>query len=163
GRALPEHQNDLTAFAAALAIREHLTPQPDGTLNAPPRLDNGRVLPWPDVLRIVDALLTILRQRRDPMERRLRKACAFVRDLRSARLDQLQPGRLPELLTLLQSGADADTPGNLMTVPPPGWIGRVLFRQAVALFSRKDHGPNRGLAAQGRLARLGAAWRFARG
>ena len=50
-----------------------------------------------------------------------------------------------------------------MQVPPPGWIGRILFRQAAALFTRKDHGPNRGLAARGRLALMGAAYRFARG
>ena len=41
GRALPEHQPALAAFAAALAEREKLTPQPDGTLNAPPPLDQG--------------------------------------------------------------------------------------------------------------------------
>jgi lysine-N-methylase len=35
-------------------------------------------------------------------------------------------------------------------------------RQAVALFTRKDHGPNRGLASRGRLALLDAAWRFTR-
>src|SRR5262249_32940712 len=63
----------------------------------------------------------------------------------------------------LSSASQAETPANPMTAPPPGWIGRVLFRQAAALFTRKDHGPNRGLAAQGRLALLGAAVRFARG
>ena len=38
-----------------------------------------------------------------------------------------------------------------------------MFRQAVALYTRKDHGPNRGLAGQGRVALLWAALRFARG
>src|SRR5205823_14265497 len=31
-----------------------------------------------------------------------------------------------------------------------------------ALFPRKDHGPNRGLAGRGRLTLLAAAWRFVR-
>jgi lysine-N-methylase len=163
GRALPEHQPALVAFAAALAEREHLGARPDGLLNGPPPLEGRQRLDWPDVLRVVDALLAMLRNRREPLERRLRKCLALVRDLRQARLDQLQPGRLGELLGLLQSGADAETPANLMTLPPPGWVGRILFRQAVALFTRKDHGPNRGLAAKGRLALLRAAWRFARG
>jgi lysine-N-methylase len=39
----------------------------------------------------------------------------------------------------------------------------VLFRQAAAVFARKDQGPNRGLARRGRPALLAAAWRFARG
>jgi lysine-N-methylase len=50
-----------------------------------------------------------------------------------------------------------------MTLPAPGWVGRLLFRQAVALFTRKDHGPNQGLAmGRGRGALLAAAWRFLR-
>jgi lysine-N-methylase len=160
GRALPEHQQELLTFAAALAQRERLN-EPDGSLNPPPRLENAR-LAWPDVLRIVDALLAILRNRRDALERRMRKCLALVHELRRARLD-MQGARLGELLSLLQSAADAEVPANPTTVPPPGWIGRMLFRQAAALFTRKDHGPNRGVAARGRLALLGAACRFARG
>jgi lysine-N-methylase len=162
GRALPEHQAELQAFAAALARREQLGSQPDGTLNPPPRLENGR-LAWPDVLRIIDALLAVLRNRRDPFERRVRKCVALVSDLRRARFEEVQGARLGDLLGLLGSAADADVPANPVAVPAPGWVGRMLFRQAAALFTRKDHGPNRGVAARGRLALLGAAWRFARG
>ena len=48
-------------------------------------------------------------------------------------------------------------------MPPPSWVGRVLFRQALAVYLRKDTGPERGPAARGRLNLLAAAWRFARG
>jgi lysine-N-methylase len=48
-------------------------------------------------------------------------------------------------------------------LPPPSWIGRILFRQALALYSRKDQGPNRGRAVGHRLALFAAALRFVRG
>ena len=83
--------------------------------------------------------------------------------MRKAKLEHVQDARLGELLAVLQRSADAATPDNLMKVPPPGWIGRILFRQAAALFTRKDHGPKRGAARHGMAARLKAAWRFARG
>jgi lysine-N-methylase len=162
GRALPEHDDALAVFAAELARREKLAPQPDGALTPPPHVEGAR-LAWPDVLRIVDALLAMLRNRRDAVERRLRKCLAFAAEMRRARLADLQGSQLKDLVELLQAGADAETPANPMTVRRPGWIGRLLFRQAAALFTRKDHGPNRGLSARGRLALLGAAWRFTRG
>jgi lysine-N-methylase len=66
-------------------------------------------------------------------------------------------------LQIIRRKVDADTPPNLMTVAQPGWLGRILFRQAIALYTRKDHGPNRGVPGQGRLALGWAALRFGRG
>jgi lysine-N-methylase len=163
GRALPQHDAELHRFAEGLASRENLQPRADGTLTAPPLLDPGVRLEWPDLLRVIDTLLTLLRNRRDPLERRVRKCLTLLSLLRKANLRDLTGNKTAELLDLLRAAADSETPANLMTVPRPGWIGRILFRQAVALFTRKDHGPNRGLAGRGRLALLGAAWRFARG
>jgi lysine-N-methylase len=48
-------------------------------------------------------------------------------------------------------------------VPAPTWIGRVLFRQALAIYTRKDQGRNRGLSRRGRVALFLAATRFAWG
>jgi lysine-N-methylase len=163
GRALPEHDEELARFAAELGQREGLLPQPDGALGAPPRQDGGERLDWPDTLRLVDSLLALLRNKRDPMERRLRKCLSLAEQMRKAKLKEVRGARLGELLGLLSSAADAEAPANPMLVPPPGWVGRVLFRQAAALFTRKDHGPNRGPAARGRVALLRAAWRFVRG
>jgi lysine-N-methylase len=163
GRALPEHNAELLAFAADLAVRENLTLQPDGTLTKPPKQDRGDRLDWPDTLRLVDALLAHISNRRDAIERRMRKCLHLAAQMRKAQLENVRGRRLHELLDLLASAAEAETPANPMLVAPPGWIGRVLFRQAAALYTRKDHGPNRGLAARGRLALLGAASRFARG
>jgi lysine-N-methylase len=39
----------------------------------------------------------------------------------------------------------------------------VLFRQILALITRKDQGPNRGIGRQGRLTLTWAAWQFLRG
>jgi hypothetical protein len=50
-----------------------------------------------------------------------------------------------------------------LLVPPPSWVGRILFRQAAALYTRKDHGPKRGLPGRGRVALFLAACRFTRG
>jgi lysine-N-methylase len=163
GRALPDHDPDLLTFATHLAQREKLTPLPDGSLTAPPRQDNGEKLDWPDTLRLVDALLACLSNRRDSLERRMRKCLHLAGQMQKARLAEVRGGRLKELLHLLTSAADSETPSNPMVILPPRWIGRVLFRQAAALFTRKDHGPNRGLASRGRLALLGAAFRFTRG
>src|SRR5262249_23722770 len=61
---------------------------------------------------------------------------------------------------LVTGTLDSDVPRDPTTVPPPSWIGRVLFRQALAIYTRKDQGRNRGLSRRGRLALLAAAARF---
>ncbi|MFO0925722.1 MAG: YkgJ family cysteine cluster protein [Gemmataceae bacterium] len=163
GRALPEHGPDLRQFADGLARREKLDPQPDGSLTPPPRQDRGGRLDWPDTLRLVDALVRLIRNGKDPVERRVRKCLYLADQMRQAKLDTIQGARLGELLDLLTSAADSETPAAPTQLPPPGWIGRILFRQAAALFTRKDHGPNRGLASRGRIALMKAALRFTRG
>jgi len=163
GRALPEHGPDLRRFADQLAQREHLSEASDGSLTPPPRFDNGDRLTWPDTLRVVDVLLSILATRKDGLERRMRKCLYLAEQLRRARLKDISGSRLTDLLELLRSDAEVSVPMAPPQLPPPNWVGRILFRQACALFTRKDHGPNRGLAARGRLALMRAAWQFARG
>jgi lysine-N-methylase len=163
GRPLAEHDADLERFAALLAEREGLQARPDGTLLAPPALGWGQRVDWPDLLRFVQALLVLLKDRRDPMERRLRKCLALGDLCREARLRELRGARLTEFLEVMVANLEKDVPAEAAAVPAPSWIGRVLFRQAVALFTRKDHGPNRGVVKHGRLGLLNAAWRFAQG
>jgi lysine-N-methylase len=163
GRPLAAHDDALREFADQLAEREKLTPQPDGSLTAPPPLIARRRVSWPDLHRCQEALSTLLRNRNDPLERRLRKCLTLGAEMQRARLDAMEGDRLGELLKVLRRAADAETPPNLMTLPPPTWVGRILFRQALALFTRKDHGPNRGVAGRGRAALFAAAVRFARG
>jgi lysine-N-methylase len=163
GRPVSEQQEDLASFAEQLARREGLQPQADGALVPPPRLAGRQRVGWSEILRIVEGLQEVLKTRKDPVERRLRILLTLASSLRQAQLEKIQGGRLNELLRLLRSAAESETPVNPLLVPRPNWIGRILFRQALALFTRKDHGPNRGLASRGRIALLGAAWHYARG
>jgi lysine-N-methylase len=146
-----------------LAEREGLKPRPDGALTPPPRLHGNVRVAWADLHRCLDAVLSLLRNRKDPLERRLRKCLALASQMRKVDLTHVDGARLSDLLGVIRGAVDADTPPNLMKLKPPGWVGRVLFRQTAALYTRKDHGPNRGLASQGRVALLLAALRFARG
>jgi lysine-N-methylase len=162
GRALPEHQSDLMAFAEMLATREKLEPLADGSLAPPPPLDYRHQLDWPDTLQVVETLLKLLSNRKDAFERRMRRCLHLANVMRSLKLAQVQGSQLAQTLDLLATDTNS-VPPHPMVMQRPNWIGRVLFRQACALFTRKDHGPNRGLASKGRMALLGAAWRFARG
>ncbi|HZU37431.1 MAG TPA: YkgJ family cysteine cluster protein, partial [Gemmataceae bacterium] len=139
GRALPEHNAALQVFAAGLAEREGLKPQPDGSLTTPPLLDGQQRLDWPELLRLVDTLLALLKNRRDPMELRLRKCLTLAAEMRKAKLGTLKGAQLGELLEIMRGLAETETP-TAKSLPPPGWVGRILFRQAVALYTRKDRG-----------------------
>jgi lysine-N-methylase len=163
GRPLDRHDDDLKDFAARLAEREGLAARPDGTLIPPPPLQAGQHADWPDVLRFVQALLVVLKNRRDRMERRLRKSLALVELCREARVYKLKGVQLTEVLEVLVSTLDRDVPVDPETLPPPSWVGRVLFRLATAYYTRKDHGPNRGIVRHGRVGLLFAASRFAVG
>jgi lysine-N-methylase len=161
GRALAAHGTELRDFAAQLERREGVSP---GAAKVPPPPLQGRQrVDWPDLLRFVEALQTLLRSRADSVERRLRKCLALASLCRQAKFDALKGQRISELLNLLMAGAEGEVPADPGAVAPPGWTGRLLFRQALALYARKDRGPNRGPAALGRLSLLGAAWRYARG
>jgi lysine-N-methylase len=163
GPALSAYDAELADFAVRLAEREKLGPQPAGFLNRPPRLRGGVRLPWPDLLHLVDGLMMVLRDRRDPLERRWRKCLLLVDQLRKATPEQLQGSALAETLDILRAGAAADTPADPHQVAAPTALGRVLFRLAAAVYTRKDHGRDRGLGASGRLALLRGALVFLRG
>jgi lysine-N-methylase len=163
GRALSGHQEALRQFAAELAEREGLGRQPGAALIQPARLAGRERLEWPDLLALVRAFLGVLRNRQDRMERRLRKCLALMTLLRQARLTNLPGKQLTEFLGIIGGSLDSTVPADPAGLPPPTWIGRVLFRQALGIFLRRDRGPERGIAHLGRLTLLGAAWRFARG
>jgi lysine-N-methylase len=165
GRPLASHEAELAGYAAE-PQRLHLQGggrPAEETVVPPPPLQAGQRLEWPDLLRFAQALLTLIRDRRDPLDRRIRKWLALARLCRQAKFDKVRGGRLSEFLNLLTSGLDSEVPADPGTLPPPSWVGRVLFRQVLAIYSRVDHGPNRGSAPRSLLARAGGAWRFARG
>jgi lysine-N-methylase len=155
GRPLAEHGRDLGHYAKALEKAGRSAPVPP--------LQAGQHVEWPDLLRFVNFLLNLLTDRRDRVHRRLRKCLAMARLCRPVRFDQVTGPQLSELLYVMGTGLDAEVPADAAALPPPTWVGRVLFRPTLGLYARQDRGPDRGLAARGRLALLAAGWRFARG
>lgn len=156
GKPLDAHVGELSELQAELAKRE-----PRSSL--PPTLGAGQAVGWPDFNRFIGAILFILKNADEPLERRWRKVLALRTLCQQARFEKVHGMRLGEFLEVIRSGLDAEVPADPADVPPPSWVGRILFRQALAVYLRKDVGPERGPAARNRWALLGAAWRFARG
>jgi lysine-N-methylase len=129
----------------------------------PPPLQGRQRVTWPDLLRFQQALLRLLGNRQDRMERRWRKCLALANLCRQARFDKLSGGPLGDFLKVICGGLEAEVPASPADVAPPGWVGRVMFRQLLAVYARKDRGNARGTVTRSRLALMLAAWRFARG
>jgi lysine-N-methylase len=159
GRPLSARESELGNLARLL--EEHLGRT--GESAPPPVLQSGQQVPWPDAMRIVQALVDIVQDRGMRLERRLRQCLALARLCRQARLDNLSGGKLGEFLKVVRNVLDGEVPRNAAELPAPGWIGRVLFRTLLAIFARKDLGLHRGPATRTRLGRLWSGWRFVRG
>jgi lysine-N-methylase len=67
------------------------------------------------------------------------------------------------MLHVLGEAASDEEPDDPAEVKAPGWVGRTVFRQLVAVFSRKDHGAEKGTAQRGPLSRFSSALKFAAG
>ena len=159
GRPFNQHLPEVRQYANALENQNpgRIESQP------PPQLQGGQTVPWADVGIFIQALGIIMGQRRDRVEFRLRKCLALAALCQKAKFDKVTGQRLEEFLAILINALDEETPRDPATLPRPSWIGRILFRQMLALFARKDSGPNIGIAARGRIALFGAAIAFARG
>ncbi len=163
GRPLSGHDADLREFAILLERRENVAPAGGLPAVPPPPLRPGQRFDWPDLLRFADVFTALLRNRSDRIERRLRKCLALVALCRQADFKAIRGQRLVEFLKLVAAGLEAEVTPDPTTLAPPGKVGRLLFRQALALFARKDHGPNRGPQTKSRLRLLRALVTFARG
>ena len=125
---------------------------------------------WNDLFRIIAAISKVLANTDDTIERRWRKVLFLVATLRQAKFDgggdpekAVTGDRLSELLHILTEAAEDDVPQLADQMPRPGWVGRMVFRPIVALYYRKDTGPDRGSAQVGLLGRLFSGIQFARG
>ena len=163
GRPLTAHRAALHEFAELLEKREGVASLKGGRAVPPPLLQLGQRVDWPELLCFVEALQQILGNATERLERRLRKCLALAKLCRQAHFEKVKGARFREFLDLVMLSLDADVPADPTVLPPPTWIGRILFRQALALFTRKERGPNRGPDTWGRLRLLRAAWRFAQG
>ena len=166
GRPLADHLREAREFAAML--------EADATKGAttapPPPLHGSQVVPWADVGRIAAAVSRMLADEADPFERRWRKVLWVVSMLRKATFDgggdkkkAVTGDRLSEMLRVLGAAADDEAPKSAAEVAKPGWAGRTVFRQLVAVYARKDHGAEKGPALRGPVSRFWSAVRFASG
>jgi len=128
-----------------------------------PPLQPGQVLPWQDLIRFTNAVLGLLSDDAAPLELRLRRVAGLIDFCKKASFEKVTGPRLGEFLEIAVAMAADDTSADPEAVPKPGWVGRMLFRQMLAVYARKDNGPNKGVASRGKWTRLRAGWRFARG
>lgn len=165
GRPLADHLAEARDYAALL---EEASP---AAKNAPPvPLQRKQIVPWADLFRIVTVISKLLGDEADPVERRWRRVLALADLCRGLKFDgggdakkAVTGGRLSEMLHVLSQAVDEEVPRNAADVPKPGWVGRVVFRQVAAVYTRKDHGAEKGTAQRTPAGRILAAMSFARG
>ncbi len=157
GRSFEVHTKDAAAYGAELEPRSLHLELP------PPPLQSGQTVPWSDLHRFTKSFSKIVSMPNLPMEQKLRHVLMLSVQLRKLVFDKVSGNRLTELLDLLsESLLEEVTPFE--RVPPPGWVGRSVFRQLVAIHSRVDLGPNRGsMTESGWFGRMLAGYRFALG
>jgi lysine-N-methylase len=159
GKTLAAHRDELETYARALEAQS----QVEVAEIAPPALRPGQSVAWEDLHRFLRALTAILANHAVDLECRLRRCLGLVKICRNAKFDVVRGDRLDEFLGLVSGFLDVEVPSDPRAVEPPTWVGRVLFRQALALYARKDHGPGRGIVQRNRLSLLASAIRFALG
>jgi lysine-N-methylase len=155
--------NEHLAELAPLAL--HLEKTAGSTVDGvpPPPLQAGQQIPWRDLIRVLETLIGIVQDRSDRLEHRLRKCLALGRLCQEARFDNISGGRLVEFLNVVSAALGDEVPRRPKDVPPPGWVGRILFRTLLAIYARKDRGQNTGPATRNWLTRVWSGWRFVRG
>jgi lysine-N-methylase len=159
GRAVAAHEPDIRRYAAAIEERECIPESGAPT----PLLGKGQAAPWSDIIALIRTLRLVVADERRPLEWRLRKCLALVNLCRESHFEAISGTRLKEFLSVIGEGINSEVPAHPEAISPPRWIGRVLFRQALAIYVRKDAGKNRGVSRRGRIALLRAAFRFAMG
>lgn len=157
GRVITDHAAELQRLAALYGQHQA------GEAVPPPPLQGNQVLPWRDLWRLTRGILRLFDQANQPLQWRWRLCLGVVEQCRQARLDALTDSRLEEFLDLITPTVAAELSVRLEDLPPPSWIGRVLFRQLASVYARRDRGPNQGPAARSRLGLLLAGWKFAWG
>ncbi len=164
GRPLTAQAEELKEYAQQLEHWDRdLSRQPGAAELPPPPLQGRQTIPWSDLEILVEALLGLLGDRGVPLSRRLLRCLALGRLCRTLQFDKVTGPRLRELLNLVLREVAIETDREAKAMPPPGWIGRILFRTFVSIYLRKDQGTRRGVRTRGRLSLMLAMWRMMRG
>jgi lysine-N-methylase len=160
GRPITAHESALAEFAAALEEQGDRQRQ---LAIAAPVLQRGQTVPWSDVELFISAFQEFLQNERRPLEWRLRKCLAVIELCRQARFEKVSGERLREFLAVIGDGVNPDVPARPEAVGSPSRSGRILFRQMMYLYARKDSGFQRGVDQCGRLSLVQSALKFLRG
>ena len=165
GRPLADHAAELHDYAALLEADAGVTLTVGPTASPPPPLQAGDAAapPWPDLIRFAQSLAGQVADDTVPLEYRLRNVLAVAALCRKSRFEAISGARLSEFLAVITAAVAEDVPLDPPGVAPPSWLGRTVFRQVLAIYSRKDAGTHAGVSSRSRGTRLRAAWRFAVG
>jgi lysine-N-methylase len=159
GRPVSRYQAALAQFAVLLEKHVGQT----GENVPPPLMGPGQKASWPEVIRFTQALVEIVQDRAERLERRLRNCLALIALCRRARFGAISGDRFAEFMELVRAGL-VDAPRPPADLAPPGWIGRILFRTLMlTVYARKDWGRHQGNVTPSLPARARAGWRFIRG
>ena len=163
GRPMAMHTPHLEAFALELEGREGLQIEDGAELTEAPSIQGEGRPSWLRFRSSVDQLAGFLKAFPNDIGAAMRAGLHWTSHLRETNLAPLDDSSFQELTNLFADLAR----GEITTANPapktPSWIARLLFRQLAALYTRKDHGPKRGIARQGPITRLNAIMRFSWG
>lgn len=159
GRPAEAHREELEQYLALMIERG----EGDPTRYPPPAFKAGRVIDWPELFVLTDTVVSLLRNQGEPLQRRLRKVLAFLRLNEQTDFSSLRGEALRQHLQVLSSTLHELVPDDPGQLAPPSFLGRLLFRQFLAAYLRRDTGSDRGLGKRGFFGRAGSVWRFLRG
>jgi lysine-N-methylase len=164
GRPVPAHTPDLERFALELVSREGISQRPGGDWVEPPMFAGRQKSSWWQFDLVRKKLLDGL-ENSPTVSTALMRSLRWIAALRLVRgMEKLGEDQFGELAGILwkQTGIECDRE-NAHHPEKPDRLAGLLFRQCAAVHTRKDHGPKRGLARSGPIARLGAILRFSAG
>ncbi|MGQ0636159.1 MAG: YkgJ family cysteine cluster protein [Planctomycetaceae bacterium] len=156
GRPVVLQRDELKSF-------ERLVVPEGAERTSPPEVSAGQRLDWPDTLKFVDVLDTLLAPGDAPVVVRLLRGLRFVELVGAARFDKVREARLSEFLEILQAAASAEVSADLSQYAEPKAIGRTQFRLLAAQYARRDTFAERQLGLSNRWKLFRAGLRFARG
>jgi lysine-N-methylase len=129
----------------------------------PPPISRGSTVGWPDFLRFVSHLEEELANGRVPVVIRVIRALTWLDDVERASFAALEGKRLDEFVELLRQAAAVEVPSDLAAIVEPSRAAKLVFRQHVANYARRDtQGANTG-GLRNRWRLLRAAMKFASG
>lgn len=129
----------------------------------PPPVSPGEKVTWSDFDLLTKHLEAEFAEEDVPFVIRLLRSLFWVNLIGQSALKKISGARLEELIEILRTAADEETPIDVTEFDEPSKLGRLHFRLLVAQYARKDTAVNIQKGLRGRYRLLMAALRFARG